>query len=652
MLSPIPDIRQRLSEVEPGMTLGVEQEFELFDRGRQLDFRTEFPRLIRRAASIPFRNCESAALVEAGYMLCCDGRDAEFATAPIELKGSGPIDLANEVVRCRGHLLQTLRKLGLREVRGYSTHLSISAPAGRERELAEAAAVRIGPALILLMEGPRSPGLLIRTRRGRLEVGSEYMDDEQRLAAAVVLLAGLVHAYLYHQAAWEQLPALKLKHWEEAITRPGLYLPHDAYGASIHALGRAASLDREGGGSLTAGGVLEACAALAKCELEGLTSPESLRTLERALDQPALLPIEGKFDVGRVASRRSNFTALQSRTLKMLARSRGRRLTPRFVDWEGAAFEWRNAGHRLIIGMPWSQLPVLFAAAQTDKVLGAIAGAQTPKPLLNSLDQLGSPQAFQRIDPVSLGTEALSDKGGPGGVIGGSPKAVGGNGGSPGPGGAKGGSPKPPGQLKYVDQETYIPAVPPRRAPLPLGLIGLLIGVLVLLVGTLTLTGVLNLPRGGPSGSGGPPNPSVTGSPSSGSQGSAALAQGSSTPACVLQLISPASADQIPETGALTLQWSNVPGAASYALKVIPPPSFSLPWIFPAKGTTRTIYMENFTAAGEYQFSVEALDPSGGVLCGTEMKFKRSALQAPPPRSGEGGGGGACAPSILGRICP
>lgn len=616
MLSPIPDIRQRPSETEAPMMLGVEQEFELFDRGRPIDFRTEFPRAIGRAASIPFRNCDSAAIVEAGYMLCCDGRDAEFATAPIELRGSGPIDLANEVLRCRTHMLEALRKQGRREVRGYSTHLSISVPAGRERELAEAAAARIGPALILLMEGPRSPGLLIRTRRGRLEIGSEYMDDPQRLAAAIVLLAGAVHARLNNQPAWEQLPQLKLMHWEEAVTRPGIYLPQDAYGESIHDLGGAARLELEGGGKIGAAAVLEACAALAKRELEGLISPEACRSLDRVLDHPELLPIEGMFDVGRVETRRTNFTAVQSRTLKRLARSRRTRLAPQFVDWEGAAFEWRSAGQRLIIGMPWSELPVLFAAAQTDKVLGAIAGAQTPKPLLNSLDQLGSPQAFEQIDPVSLGKEALSDKGQPGGV--------------------KGGSPKPPGQLKYVDRETYIPAMPPPRSRIPIGWIGLLIGVLILLVGTVTLIGV------------GVPNQRVTASPPPAFQGNPALPQGSVTPACPLSLMSPASADQIPETGALKVEWSGVPQAASYALKVIPPPSFSAPWLFPAQGTSRTIYMENFTAGGDYKLSVEALNPSGAVLCQTELKFTRAALAAGPAKKKAGG----CTTTGMLVICP
>lgn len=123
------------------------------------------------------------------------------------------------------------------------------------------------------------------------------------------------------------------------------------------------------------------------------------------------------------------------------------------------------------------------------------------------------------------------------------------------------------------------------------------------------------------------------------------------TPTCSLDLVNPNSADQIPETGPLNVQWSNVPGAASYALKMIPPPSFSAPWLFQSQGTTRTIYMENFTAAGDYGISVEALDPSGGVLCGTELKFTRAALVAPSGKKGDTGPGGCSSTGIM-VICP
>ena len=45
------------------------------------------------------------------------------------------------------------------------------------------------PSLMLLMDAPSSPGLLVRPRRGRLEFGGEFVTGNQ-LAAAVLLAAG------------------------------------------------------------------------------------------------------------------------------------------------------------------------------------------------------------------------------------------------------------------------------------------------------------------------------------------------------------------------------------------------------------------------------------------------------------------------------
>ncbi len=126
------------------------------------------------------------------------------------------------------------------------------------------------------------------------------------------------------------------------------------------------------------------------------------------------------------------------------------------------------------------------------------------------------------------------------------------------------------------------------------------------------------------------------------------------TPVCALSLSNPTEADHIPDYGPLNVSWSGVPGAASYALKVIPPHDVSVPWAFPTQGTTRTIYMENFAAGGDYEFSVDALDANGGVLCATELRFKKSAYVPPAGRQDESGGGGAggCNPNGMAVFCP
>lgn len=401
--------------------IGVEQEFDLFSGESYLDFRRLFPQVVARTRSVPFRNCDSAVILDAGYMLACDGREAEFATAPVDWHGDGCLSLAREAVRCRLHMLRLLKESGVPRVSGYSTHLSVSVPIGREWEIARAFAKTVGPALILLMEARQSPGLLIRPRRGRLEIGSEYLDDERQIAAAILLLTGAVRAYLQDPSLWRQYPRVRLKRWEAANIRPGIYLPHDAYGESLHERGRAAPLELTNGEQITAGKILESCAELSLCALKGQVSRSAARTLQRAVRKVGSLQIEQQRDPAVIKSRSSYRSASQAKTLIRLA-SGSRDVTPAFVDWEGAAFSWNGKDVPLILGIPWSGLPQFFAAAEKKQIPEFIASLGPAQAQLNSLNQLRAPRAYASIDPVALGTQALNDKGMHAGVKGGTSK--------------------------------------------------------------------------------------------------------------------------------------------------------------------------------------------------------------------------------------
>ncbi len=435
--------QQAPAAIDAPLMVGVEQEFDLFVRRRQVDFRTLFPRAVGHTHWIAFRNSDRTAILDAGYMLGCDGREAEFATAPIRFAGEGPIALAREVTRCRRHMMDLLRRIGITDARGYSTHLSLSVPVGRERELAEAFSRTVGPALVLLMESRQSPGLLLRPRRGRLEIGSEYLDDEEQLTAAVLLAAGAVRAALGGGAAGDQLPRIGLKRWEEAGFRPGIYLPRDAYGESIHDLARTAALQTEGGDSLSAGEVLRLCTNVVRRELEAEVSPGALEVLDRVVLQRGSLQIERDADPARIADRPVHQPAPESLTLTTLARTPGSHLTPRFVDWEGAAFDWKEGRERLLVGLPWGHLPALFEAARNHTVMSLMPGAGLPRPVLSSLEQLQTPQVFAQIDPAALGTQAAGNKGG---------------------GASKGGSSKQPGS-SATSEPTGMPLPLERRPP-------------------------------------------------------------------------------------------------------------------------------------------------------------------------------------------
>lgn len=393
--------------------LGVEQEYDLFAGRSQLDFRALFGRGLARRRSVPFRNCDSAAILEAGYMLACDGQEAEFATAPIDYHGEGCLTLAREVIRCRNDMLKLLGAIAVPDVRGYSTHLNISVPAGRESELATALSKTVAPALILLMEARQSPGLLIRPRRGRLEIGSEYIDDEAQLSAASVFLTGAVQAFLSDETLWGQFPRLALKHWEEANIRPGIYLPHDAFGESIYEHGRAAKLELASGGTIRAGDLLNICSRLVLRALDDKVSTRAANGLRRMVDRTGSLQIERPIDPGFIAQPARFYSpAHAAKTLQKLTLAQSSLgLTPRFVDWEGAAFSWETESTSLVVGVPWAQLPGFFQTTQKNDLPGFVGGLGSVEPKLASLDQLQSPGVFHAIDPVSLGHQALNDKG-------------------------------------------------------------------------------------------------------------------------------------------------------------------------------------------------------------------------------------------------
>ncbi len=396
--------------VSTQILLGVEQEFELFAGGTKLDFQALFPRTIKGTRAVPFRNCDRAVIVESGYMLATDGREAEFATAPIRSSADGCLSLADEVSRCREHLLRTLHALAVDDVRGYSTHLNISVPIGRESEIAAIISTTAAPALILLMEAKQSPGLLLRPRRGRFEVGSEYIDDNKQLAAAAVFLTGVILAYLGQTSNWDQIPRICLKRSEAANIRAGIYLPHDAYGESPYTLGREARLELESGETIKAGEVLGICTDLACRELEERVSKRSLDNLRHLVVRSGSLQIERDADPGTIKRRMASAPAAEALILKkIISRRDASGLRPRFLDWEGAAFSWNKADTARIIGVPWAHLPEFFNAARKNELPKFVEKLGPAEPTLNSIDQFQELQVFEDIDPVALGDQALND---------------------------------------------------------------------------------------------------------------------------------------------------------------------------------------------------------------------------------------------------
>lgn len=392
------------------LSAGVEQEFEIFLAGAKLDFQRVFPAVARKLGGVPFRGRDLAAVVDPGYMLASDDTEAEFATAPIDLTGTGALDLAGEVVRCRESMLDALLGGHADEVRGYSTHLNLGLRHGGELALALAVAELVGPSLTLLLEGPDSPGLLIRPRPLRLEIGTEYVDSDDLIVAGIVLLAGAVCALERGAVALAGWPRADIQHWEIGVMRGGVYLPRDAFSQSIHARHRDARIQLRDGGVLSAGAILERAASLAASELAGVVDPRCTDVLLRLASTRGLLPLERAEDVGHVRRRSSRPPPVPgARVLAALAASRHTASSPLFVDWHGAAFSVPDRAG-MAFGVPWAAL-ASFLELVGRHALGGLRAALPIGGRLHDLSQLASMGLFRGVDQMRLGDQAFFDFG-------------------------------------------------------------------------------------------------------------------------------------------------------------------------------------------------------------------------------------------------
>jgi hypothetical protein len=111
---------------------------------------------------------------------------------------------------------------------------------------------------------------------------------------------------------------------------------------------------------------------------------------------------------------------------------------------------------------------------------------------------------------------------------------------------------------------------------------------------------------------------------------------------CTIQFLSPAPAENIPLSGPLTAEWSSVGGAVSYALEVVQPEGAGNPWLMTTESNSKSLYMENFPAAGDYKLRVTALANDGRILCTGSLDFEKGAYD---PGTGSGPDEGPAPPS-------
>ncbi len=233
---------------------GVEHEYTVLADGQTVDFRglihtLDIPgRLLDPADSNAYR-CGWGGVITA------DGREAEIATPPMPLEPGFASAVVHSAVRGRACLNGVL-PAGSR-LRGYSTHINVSVPDGRVVAAARALTTRFAVALMLLMDEPTSPGLLVRPRRGRLELGGEFIDGDG-LRAAVVMATGAALACTSRPPR-RPLPRALVTTVVPTVERFGLYVDRRAFGPDLYEFGRATVVVTTAGIRRTAQQQLEQC---------------------------------------------------------------------------------------------------------------------------------------------------------------------------------------------------------------------------------------------------------------------------------------------------------------------------------------------------------------------------------------------------------
>jgi hypothetical protein len=319
-------------------SLGIEHEFLVRDHaGRPVDFRTVVHGLDlgRRDLVATYGN---SYRLPTGSIVTADGTEAEIATPPIEL---GPGAIATIDAWAAWERRSLAERVSPLTLRGDSTHINVSLPTDVDPDVvAWAFATRFSVGLMLLMDRPESPGLIVRPRPHRLELGGEFCVGSA-LRAALAYAVGATHACVAFArgttpAAWPPEIATTL---ERHVLRYGWYVARTAVGdGDLYRAGRRLVLRTATGRRLSAGDALAGSWKSARAQLEPLVGIGDLADGDALVGAAVGLPIEripGDFesDVSAAKPPASPFgDALPDRPRPLFD------LAPVMLNWELAVF--------------------------------------------------------------------------------------------------------------------------------------------------------------------------------------------------------------------------------------------------------------------------------------------------------------------------
>ena len=384
---------------------GIEQEFTVNDRSGSIDFRT-----IARSGRLPGKKLDradpGAHRLAWGGVITADGAEAEIATPPAALAPGFTDVLTNWLSRGRHDLAGILGEDV--EALGYSTHLNVEVADSQAVALAHRFVRRHAGSLMLLMDRDTSPGLLVRPRRSRLELGGEYVAGAQLTAASV--FAGAAARDCEASRCVRPLVSPKAT---AATERFGWFVNRAGFGVDLYREGRAARVGRNTGQDL-----LEWSWERSRPHAETFATPHELAIVDDVVAGARALPCEDPIEVGYDEWNEAAWGPDLTEEYR-----RGRMtLTAVVASWDHVCFSLQDAVTKRTIALgaqDAGRFVEAFKRGDLDQWCArALAAAPEKLAVLSDEAQIGAAGVFSSIDPSSrlVRDERNPRTGWPGGI--------------------------------------------------------------------------------------------------------------------------------------------------------------------------------------------------------------------------------------------
>lgn len=381
-----------------GDVIGLEHEYRVLVDGCPVDFRGVIHELGLGRPRLDPADLNAYRLAT-GAVLTADGAEAEIALSPAFVRpGCG-----RRLAATAGSERRALQaRLSCRaRLEGYSTHLSVAVSPALVEAMAKLYAASFSAALMLLMDSVCSPGLLVRPRPTRLELGGEFVDGD-RLVTAAMFAVGSVRAcqrLLEGGARQVAFPESLVVGIQRDDQRYGWFVCRNAFETDLYEMGRATLLKTQHGSAITAQTHLERCWAAARGTLVGDVSEVELEQVDSVVSGsqplPAPSPWSGDTPPSYTGAAASDGVA-QAFGHAVRTHSRpGYELAPVMLTWDRAVFVVSTAKRdRLAFASVPSPLIVNFSALLDSGALDETINSYLGLPA--RVRRLGPPAATAR----------------------------------------------------------------------------------------------------------------------------------------------------------------------------------------------------------------------------------------------------------------